>query len=144
MVQDAAGGPRPGRRILVVDDYTDTVESLALLLGVHGYEVQTARDGSEAITAARAQRPEVVLLDIGLPRMDGWQVARRLRQELAGPLVIIAVTGCGLPEHYQRSRAAGVDLHLLKPVDPSELLALLSWIEPTGSDDGRPGYEQYR
>jgi two-component system CheB/CheR fusion protein len=139
MIPDVAGGPRPGRRILVVDDYEDTVESLALLLAVHGYDVQTARDGSEAITAVRAQRPEVVLLDIGLPRMDGWQVARRLRQEVAEPLVIIALTGYGLPEHSQRSREAGVDLHLIKPVDPSQLLVLLSRIEPTGSGDGRPG-----
>jgi CheY-like chemotaxis protein len=108
-------------------------------LRVHGYEVQTARDGSEAIAAARAQRPEVVLLDISMPRMDGWQVARRLRQEVAEPLVIMALTGCGLPEHYQRSREAGVDLHLLKPVDPSELLALLSRIQPTGSDEERSG-----
>src|SRR5262249_61257989 len=119
--------------------YEDTVESLALLLKGNGFEVQTAHCGSEAITAALAQQPDYVLLDIGLPRMDGWQVARRLRQEITAPLVIIAVTGLGRPEDFQRSREAGIDLHLVKPVDPGRLLGLLSGNEREGALDHSAG-----
>jgi CheY-like chemotaxis protein len=136
MIQAATHGPRPGRRILVVDNYEDTVESLALLLEPLGYEVQTAPGGHEAITAALARRPDVVLLDIGLPRMDGWKVARRLRRQVAGPLVIIAVTGFGRPEDSQRSHDAGIDDHLVKPVDLDALLALLARCEAGPIESG--------
>jgi two-component system CheB/CheR fusion protein len=110
----------------VVDDSVDTVESMARLLKLHGHEVQTAYDASEAIATALSWRPEVVLLDLGLPDMDGYQVAATIRQEASCQgIVLIAVTGYGLPEDHQRSREAGIDLHLVKPVDPAELLALL-------------------
>src|SRR5262245_27951905 len=127
MIHEVAPRQRPGARILVVDDDADTVASLAMLLKIHGYEVQTARDGSEAIAVALRWRPEFVLLDIGLPDMDGYQVALRLRQEASCQgIVLIAVTGYGSPEDRTRSREAGIDDHLLKPVEPGVLLALLS------------------
>jgi CheY-like chemotaxis protein len=85
-------------RILVVDDYTDTAETAAHWLKLVGHHVQIAHDGYHAIEVARHQQPNYVLLDLGLPRLDGYQVASRLRQELAGPLVIIAITGYGQPE----------------------------------------------
>jgi len=111
----------------VVDDHADTVESLAMLLKIQGHEVQTARDGSEAIAVALRWRPEFIVLDLGLPGIDGYQVAARLKQEPScGASVIIAVTGYGQVEDRQRSRAAGIDHHLLKPVDPGVLLALLA------------------
>src|SRR5436305_1921998 len=116
MFGEAALGPRPGRRILVVDDYQDAAESLCRLLKMHGHEVQAARDGSEAIAAALAQRPEFVLLDLALPGMDGYQLAARLRGEAScRQAVIIAVTGYGRPEDREQSHAAGINHHLLKP-----------------------------
>ena len=126
MIPEVAAGVQPGTRVLVVDDNVDTVESMARLLKLHGHEVQTACDASEAIATALSWRPEVVLLDLGLPDMDGYQVAATIRQEASCQgIVLIAVTGYGLPEDHQRSREAGIDLHLVKPVDPAELLALL-------------------
>ena len=139
MTREVAAGVQPGTRVLVVDDSVDTVESTARLLKLHGHEVQTACDASEAIAAALRWRPEFVLLDLGLPDRDGYQVALRIRQEASCQgTVIIAVTGYGRPEDRQRSREAEIDHHLLKPVDPGVLLGLLSRTEPTGSGDGRP------
>jgi CheY-like chemotaxis protein len=130
MMREVAAGVQPGTRVLVVDDNVDTVESMARLLKLHGHEVQTACDASEAIAAALSWRPEVVLLDLGLPDMDGYQVALRLRQEASCQgTVIIAVTGYGRPEDRRQSREAGIDLHLLKPVDPGVLLRLLAQVE---------------
>ena len=118
-------------RILVVDDYRDTAESMAIWLKQLGHAVNIARDGVEAIEIARRERPQYVLLDLGLPRLDGYQVASRLRQELPEPLVIIAVTGYGRDQDRRRALEAGCDHHLLKPVDPDVLMSLLS-----GKDNG--------
>src|SRR5262249_19512527 len=127
MMREVAAGVQPGTRVLVVDDSVDTVESTARPLKLHGHEVQTACDASEAIAVALSWRPEVVLLDVGLPDMDGYRVALRLRQEASFQgTVIIAVTGYGRPEDRRRSRESGIDLHLVKPVDPDVLLALLA------------------
>jgi PAS domain S-box-containing protein len=116
-----------GRRILVVDDNEDSAVSLALLLELSGHEVRTAGDGSAALSEARSFRPEVVLLDIGLPHMDGYEVARRLRgeEDLRG-LLLFAMTGYGQEEDVRRSRQAGFDQHLVKPVDLPKLLDLLA------------------
>ena len=103
--------------ILVVDDYRDTAESMAMWLKQFGHEVHIARDGVEAIEIARRQQPQYVLLDLGLPRLDGYQVAARLRQELAGPLVIIAITGYGQEKDRRQALEAGCDHYFLKPVD---------------------------
>ena len=115
------------RRILIVDDNQDTAESMARLLQYSGHEVQTAYDGPSAIEAARAHRPDVILLDIGLPGMSGHEVAARLRRDavLKGS-VIIAISGYGQEADRRRSLAAGFDSHLVKPVDFDVLRALLA------------------
>ncbi|HZW29296.1 MAG TPA: response regulator [Isosphaeraceae bacterium] len=126
MFSNVPDGP-PAARILIVEDDKDTAESLALLLRLFGHETEVARTGPQAITIAQRQRPDYVILDIGLPGMDGYQVAQELKQ--AGPCkeaVIIAVTGYGQNEDRQRSSAAGIDFHLIKPVDHGVLLALMA------------------
>jgi PAS domain S-box-containing protein len=114
-------------RILVVDDNKDSADSLAMLLELTGHEVYTAHDGHSALDAAEQRRPDVVLLDIGLPALNGHEVCRRIRQEAWGTTtVIIALTGWGQEEDRRRSREAGFDGHLVKPVDHSRLLSLLA------------------
>lgn len=113
-------------KILVVDDLRDSADSLALLLGMMGHEVRTAYDGDEALDAAQSFLPDVVLLDIGMPRMDGIEACQRLRSEPWGrDIVIIAQTGWGQEDHLRRTQAAGFDLHLTKPFDPELLLQAL-------------------
>ena len=124
-----ARGTRPERalRILVVDDNRDAVESLAMLLQLTGHETHTAQDGEEAIAAAARLEPEVILLDIGLPRLNGYEVCRRIRQQAwAQETVIVALTGWGQDDDRQRSSEAGFDAHLVKPVDHAALLELLA------------------
>lgn len=114
------------KRILVVDDNTDAVESLALLLELEGHDVRTALDGPAALDLASEFRPQAVLLDIGLPGMDGYDVARRLRERPeTREALIIAITGYGQQEDHAPAKAAGFDHHLVQPVDPEELGALL-------------------
>ena len=104
-------------RILVVDDNVDGADSLAVLLRLSGHEVSLAHDGLAALDVARAFRPEIVLLDIGLPGMDGYEVARRLRgNELTRDVILVAVTGYGRDEDRARSHEAGFDYHLVKPI----------------------------
>jgi signal transduction histidine kinase len=125
----AKGGPgRPAaRRVLVVDDNADAACSLALLLRLSGHEVKVCHDGPAALEAAASYRPEVVLLDIGLPGMDGYAVARRLRALPGpGPALLAALTGYGQEDDIRRSREAGFDQHLVKPVDPELLTNLLA------------------
>ncbi len=127
----------PGRRILVVDDNQDTAQTLALLLQLQGHETRAAYDGAAALETARGFRPDVVLLDLGLPRMDGYEVARRLRsQPGAAPLFLVALTGWGQAEDRRRTREAGFDCHLVKPVDAAELQNLLAARPETGRQDG--------
>jgi signal transduction histidine kinase len=129
-VEEAGGARLPaaavGRRILVVDDNVDVVETTSLLLSLSGHEVRSAKDGLQALHMAVEFAPEVVLLDIGLPLMDGYEVARRLRQmpQLAGAL-LVALTGYGQQADRQRGRDAGFDGHMLKPVDPHALAKLI-------------------
>jgi PAS domain S-box-containing protein len=114
------------RRVLVVDDNEDAREALRFLLDDEGHDVRTAADGPEALAVASGFRPDVVLLDIGLPGMDGYEVARRLREiPECRSVFIAAVSGYGQPEDRIRSQAAGFDEHLLKPVSAGPLLALL-------------------
>ncbi|MBY0523125.1 MAG: response regulator [Gemmataceae bacterium] len=113
-------------RILVVDDNVDAADSLAMLLQMAGHEVRTAHDGSAAIETACEFFPDVVLLDIGLPGMTGYEVARQLRsRSQQRELLLVALTGYGQDEDRQRSHDAGFDHHLTKPVDPNELLRVL-------------------
>jgi CheY-like chemotaxis protein len=117
----------PSRRVLVVDDNLDAAESLAMLLKVEGHETRTAHDGPSALEAAEAFRPEVVFLDIGLPRMDGYEVARRLRaQPSSAGMVLVALTGYGQEEDRRRTEEAGFDAHLVKPADPEMVQQLLA------------------
>ncbi|MBY0527279.1 MAG: PAS domain S-box protein [Gemmataceae bacterium] len=120
-------GRGSGRRVLVVDDKVDAVESLARLLNLIGHETRTAQDGPAALEQARRFRPDVVLLDIGLPGMDGYEVARRLRQRPeTARAQLVAVTGYGQEEDRRLSREAGFDLHLVKPVDLTVLQELIA------------------
>jgi PAS domain S-box-containing protein len=114
------------RAILVVDDNRDSAESLARILQAHGHQVRTAFDGASAIDAARAFRPSFILLDIGMPGLDGYETARRIREETFGrEAILIAMTGWGQKEDRKLSGFAGFDAHLTKPVDVSVLCALL-------------------
>ncbi|WP_437812686.1 hybrid sensor histidine kinase/response regulator [Sorangium sp. So ce1078] len=124
---ELAMGPDAGalaRRVLVVDDNRDHALALALLLEQAGHVIALAHDGPSALETARSFAPEVVLLDIGLPKMDGYEVARRMRREPgAGALRIVAFTGYGQQEDLRRSREAGCDAHLIKPIAPEVLFA---------------------
>jgi signal transduction histidine kinase/ActR/RegA family two-component response regulator len=124
--QPASGvAPARPRRVLIIEDNVDTRETLRRVLEMDGHEVQEAADGAEGVEVALAARPDVVIVDIGLPRLDGYQVARQLRAALgAGPL-LIAVTGYGQDEDRRMSRDAGFDVHLVKPVAPEQLGAAL-------------------
>jgi CheY-like chemotaxis protein len=115
----------PGR-VLVADPCPDTIETTAQLLRLWGHDVVSVRTGSEVLDAVRMYRPEFVLMEIWLPRLNGWQAARRLRQQLgeSTPL-LIAVSGCGTETDLARSREAGFDYHLVKPVCPDVLRSRL-------------------
>jgi CheY-like chemotaxis protein len=118
----------PARRlsVLVVDDNPDQAESLAMVLQGAGHDVRVAGDGLDALEAARASRPEVVLLDLGMPGMNGFEAAHRLQQDPAArPDLLVAVTGWSSDEDRRRTRAAGFAHHLTKPADPAAVLALL-------------------
>ena len=118
---------RQSSRVMVVDDNVDTAAGLAKLLKLLGHDVVVAHDGPESIEIARAHRPEVILLDIGLPQMNGYEVVRQLRQEpCCKTSLIIALSGYGQEEDRRKSLEAGFDHHLIKPVDFDTLLALLA------------------
>ena len=115
------------RRILVVDDNRDSASTLAILLRLMGNVTKTANDGVEAVEAASDFRPDVVLLDIGLPILDGYEACRRIRQQPGGAeMVMVAVTGWGQGEDRARSSEAGFDHHLVKPVDQATLAEILA------------------
>lgn len=118
MTQDVTG-----RRVLVVEDDEDSALLLAETLGDQGYAVEVAHDGASALAKAREFKPEVAVLDVGLPDMDGYQLAGRIRtlEQLPPGLRLIALTGYGGDEERKRSREAGFDVHLVKPVLPDVL-----------------------
>ncbi len=120
------GAKRSANRILVVDDNVDLSRALTTLLSRFGYDAQAVNDGHTAIEAARALRPEVVLLDLGLPGIDGYEVARRLRREEGvRDATIIAITGYGQEDGGRYSREEGFNHHLIKPVQIEALVAIL-------------------
>jgi PAS domain S-box-containing protein len=124
---EAARPPGPARRILVVDDHQDSTDSLALFLRLRGHEVRTAHDGPTALDEIVRYHPEVVFLDLGLPGMSGYDVARRVRMMTdLGPLRLVALTGYGTDGDRQKTRDAGFDVHLAKPVDPRAVDSLLA------------------
>jgi CheY-like chemotaxis protein len=125
----AAHAPLPAakKRILVVDDNLDSAESLTMLLELTGNETHAAYDGLEAVEAAAAFRPDVILLDIGLPELNGYDVARKIREQSWGQsIVLVALTGWGQEEDRRRAHEAGFNYHLTKPVDPAALRKLLA------------------
>ena len=115
--------------ILVVDDNVDAAESLAIVLEYEGYRVMTAHAGQQALAIAEQSQPAAVLLDLGLPDIDGFEVARRLRQRATSPgprLLLVAISGHGSPEDIEAAHAAGFDVHFLKPVPPDSVVELLA------------------
>lgn len=114
------------RRVLIVDDNRDLATSLARLLGLLGHQVEVVFDGRRGIEATRTFQPHVLLLDLGLPIVDGYQVARTLREEGYHDILIIALSGYGQEEDRQRSREAGMNHHVTKPVDVTTLAELIS------------------
>lgn len=128
--------PPVRRRILVVDDNRDSAESLATVLNLTGHEASTAHDGPDAITAAETLRPEVILLDIGLPKLNGYEVCRRIREQPWGQTVmVVALTGWGQEDDRRRTRDAGFNGHLVKPVDHETLIKVLAGDVKTASAD---------
>jgi len=119
--------PQETRRVLVVDDNVDSADSLAILLRMVGYEVEIAYDGPETLDTGRSFRPDVILLDIGLPGMDGYEVVRELKKmpEMEG-CILVAVTGYAREDDRQRARDAGFHFHLTKPINHESLKSLLA------------------
>jgi PAS domain S-box-containing protein len=133
----AAAGSR--LRVLVVDDNRDTADSLQMLLHVMGNEIRTAYDGLEAVRTAEAFRPDVVFLDIGLPKMSGFEVAEALRRQVwASKLVLVAISGWGQEADRDRSQQAGFNRHLVKPVDPTAIFELLREVQTGGATCDTP------
>jgi CheY-like chemotaxis protein/anti-sigma regulatory factor (Ser/Thr protein kinase) len=127
---EAPGAPPPARpsprRILIVEDSRDSRDMLRYLLEHAGHEVHEAADGPSGVEAILKVRPDIALVDVGLPGLDGYEVARRVRADAAGGKVrLVALTGYGLPDDHRRSQEAGFDAHLVKPVDPARLAAVI-------------------
>jgi CheY-like chemotaxis protein len=113
--------------VLVADDNRDAADSLALLLEMNGHEVAVAHCGEVAFRAAERARPNAAILDIGMPDISGYEVARRIRAEIwGGRMLLVAVTGWGQADDKARARAAGFDHHLTKPVDPDQVERLIN------------------
>lgn len=118
------------RRIMVIDDNKDAAESMSMLFELWGHEVKCAYDGRTALEAAAQYCPDAVFLDIGLPGMDGYEIAERLREQpQSAQTVLVAITGYGQDEDRRRSREAGIDHHLVKPVAPETLQKLLESLQ---------------
>src|SRR5262249_58951851 len=125
-----SSAPKSSLRILMGDDNQDSADCLGMLLRIMGNDIRTAYDGEEAVTAAATFRPQVVLLVIGLPKLDGYQACQRIREQAWGQaMVLIAVTGWGQEEDRRRSHEAGCDHHIVKPVDPHALMKLLAELQ---------------
>ena len=122
-----------GRTILIIEDHDDAREALRALLELEGHQVEAAASGPRGVELAREQHPEIALVDIGLPEVDGYEVARRLRTLAPSRPYLIALTGYGQPDDVKRARDAGFDAHLLKPVDPDALAKVLNAVPPTTS-----------
>jgi two-component system CheB/CheR fusion protein len=130
MTASTPAAARSGQRLLVVDDNRDAAESMTMLLELWGHEVACAHDGFSALKVAASFNPDAVFLDIGLPGMDGYEVALRLRElPQRTRLTLIAITGYGQDADRRRSRDAGIDHHLVKPVAPETLRELLDTLQ---------------
>jgi CheY-like chemotaxis protein len=133
--EDASATPQVRRRILVADDNSDALESLATLLELGGHEVFSAANGALALESAERNLPEVALLDIGMPQLDGYEVARRIRAQPWGRrITLVALTGWGQDSDRRRSGEAGFDSHLVKPLDLDKLTELLGRLPVKGTE----------
>jgi len=131
-----------GRRVLVVDDNVDAAESTAAFLRLEGHEVKAVHDGIQALASLKVFDPHVVVLDIGLPGLDGYAVARQLRERGdTSHVLLIALTGYGQREDRQRAADAGFDYHYVKPADPREIQNAIERGRNTG---GEPSLEAHR
>jgi two-component system, OmpR family, response regulator len=138
-VMNIANGTR-GLRVLIVDDNRDAANTLALLIGLWGYETQTAYDGKTGLEKARGFCPDCIVLDIAMPDFDGCTVARRVRQHPAlGRIKLIAMTAFSSDEQCRRIRAAGFDHHLVKPADPCAVEGILKMLAQTLRSNERNG-----
>jgi CheY-like chemotaxis protein len=139
VLENGQGGDSEGtlstgqHRILVVDDNLDSAKSLALMLRMMGNETRTANDGLEALEIAADYEPNLIMLDIGMPRLNGYETARRIRDEKWGrDIVLVALTGWGQEEDRRKSHEAGFDSHIVKPIEPDSLEKLLSSLPTNG------------
>jgi DNA-binding response OmpR family regulator len=149
MVQPGTRGPegtigaeaaQRRHRILVTDDNVDAAASLAMMLEIMGHEVRTAHDGLEAVEVAATFRPDIILLDIGMPKLDGFEACRRIRgQDWAHDVFMLALTGWGQDADRIEARKAGFDEHLVKPVDPTAFEKLLAGIRSRVATPDRRG-----
>ncbi len=119
---------QPCRRVLVIEDNNDGRESLRILLGLWGYDVATAADGERGVAAALSWKPDVALVDIGLPVLDGYAVARQVRARLGETIFLVALTAYSAPEDKRRAASSGFDAHVAKPADLQHLSNLLSGV----------------
>jgi CheY-like chemotaxis protein len=118
------------RRILIVDDYKAAADMLAMVVKILGYEVRTAMDGQSGVDTASTFSPDIIIMDIGMPRMNGYEAATHIRQQDWGQnMVLIALTGWDSPEDRQKIQNAGFNHHLVKPAEPQHLKTLLAQIE---------------
>jgi CheY-like chemotaxis protein len=119
-------------RILIVEDNMDTYELMRLILELNGYETFLAADGRDGVNAALKQKPDLILMDLSMPEMDGWEAARRIRKNpKTGSIPIIAVTAHALPGDRQRALEAGCDEYITKPMDLEELVQLVNQVLST-------------
>jgi two-component system, sensor histidine kinase len=123
---EPAAPTRGGRRVLIIEDNADAREMLRMSLELDGHRVDVAEDGPRGVDLALARAPEVVLVDLGLPGLDGYEVARRIRETLGEAVTLVALTGYGQAEDRRRTREAGFDAHFVKPVDPETLSRALN------------------
>jgi CheY-like chemotaxis protein len=133
-----------GRRILIVDDNQDAAESIAQYLQLEGHEVKTVGDGAQALSCVPVFAPQIVVLDIGLPLLSGYEVARELRKmPVTRDALLVALTGYGQKEDQQRAIEAGFDRHFVKPTDPHVLVSLIAeWQGPSGVAVGTKSAQQ--
>ena len=126
----------PTRRVLVAEDNADAAEMMRVMLGLNGHDVRVAADGAEAVAVAKTFRPHIAFIDIGMPRLDGYEVADRIRRMDGPPIVLVALTGWGQDEDKRRSRDAGFDHHLTKPPEPDVVQRLIAACVDSPASDG--------
>jgi len=125
--ENTSADPSTSRRILVVEDNRDSADSLAMLLNLSGHATEVAYDGLAALDAAERFRPDVILLDIGLPKLNGLETCRQIRERPWGKdVLMVALTGWGQEKDQRQSKEAGFDVHVVKPLHPQHILKLLA------------------